>query len=174
MEANPLGSGRADPEDATEACPRVSQSLNRTQISTAPTTLEDTRQIFMSLIFQNDKPSVALLPDLKSQPYLQVLLQEAMPAQALYHPKAKVSCLGEETFQNLPEAKILTRNKTPSPICRGTNDLVLQELDVMTLQVCTGDHYQTQVFRIIRGLQEDVILVMDSLHQHGLTYDPAT
>jgi hypothetical protein len=105
---------------------------------------------------------------------LDSLLQDTDPAKALYNTRDDFSCLSEDTLLELPNIKILTQDKPLSPACEGANSLSLQEVAFVTLKVHTGNQNLSHVFWVIQGLQQEILLGMDFLHQHAISYDPVT
>ena len=92
---------------------------------------------------------------------------------ALYDSGADISCMSEAEFRRIPvdeRPKQLTGQKASLIISAGGNPLNVKGIYNCPISVLgkTTEH----PFRVIKGLNEPVILGADFINKHLLLYDP--
>jgi len=92
---------------------------------------------------------------------------------ALYNSGADISCMSEAEFRKIPVdsrlKKILTQSKGP---CLSAGGTPLTITGIYSLPVSLLGRKTDHPFRVIKGLNESVILGADFINKHLLLYDP--
>jgi hypothetical protein len=106
-----------------------------------------------------------------SRPYLEADL-EGMTALALFDSGADISCVSEEAFRKIPVWRRPKQLEKPKTICRSASGNQLQIKGVYELSVKVLGKRVTHPFRVIKQLQEPVIIGADFMNKHLLAYNP--
>ncbi len=107
-----------------------------------------------------------------NRPYINVLIGSSASA-ALYNSGAEISCISEKYFRKIPvdqrPSKILQQRIDP---CFSAGGGQLAVKGVVSLPVQILGRKTSHPFRIIQGLNENIILGADFINKHLLVYDP--
>jgi hypothetical protein len=105
-------------------------------------------------------------------PYLSVNLQKAISIRVFYDTGADISCLKEKVFHTSPP-----RTATPPPPISNQNPWILPLASFFhhgdrDLDICIGDKTLRHPVHVIKNLLEDVILGIDFIHAHKISFCP--
>jgi len=173
--ASVKGNPKASEEDITKNLPKVTQlhqpgpglELREPQDSGCLAAGSFCQKLINQIVHHRIPPPVS-----PNRPYVQILLQKTMPAQALCDTGADISCINPNTLKELPCPAPPGPNSDCPPLCKGASRSPLHDLSFVVLQINLGSQSQMHKFRIIQGLQEKIILGTEFMQQHNLLYDP--
>jgi hypothetical protein len=107
-----------------------------------------------------------------NRPYVNIQIGPSMAA-ALYDSGADISCMSETEFRRIPvdhrPKKLATLDKNP---CFSAGGTPLTVTGIYNISVSVLGRKTEHPFRVIKGLNESVILGADFINKHLLMYDP--
>jgi Retroviral aspartyl protease len=107
-----------------------------------------------------------------NRPYVNIQIGPSMAA-ALYDSGADISCMSETEFRQIPvdhrPKKLVSLDKNP---CFSAGGTPLTVTGIYNISVSVLGKKTEDPFRVIKGLNESVILGADFINKHLLMYDP--
>jgi hypothetical protein len=107
-----------------------------------------------------------------NRPYVNIQIGPSM-ATALYDSGADISCMSETEFRRIPvdhrPKKLATLDKSP---CFSAGGTPLTVTGIYNISVSVLGRKTEHPFRVIKGLNESVILGADFINKHLLMHDP--
>ena len=127
------------------------------------------RNLFSSAVFEIKEE---LKPTFK-RPYLPLKLQNKINVVGLYDTGADISCISEKVFEEIP------KGNRPQPVAthkqfqfKGAGGDALKVKGRFLCSVLVDNKKMEHEFYVVKGLSESVILGIDFIGQHELSYCP--